>query len=135
MPMSAVVAGTPNYVLMEENRPIGPQVVQRPAESECSPIYGFSDKDIYDKFCTNSQRPLKPYPLVKGYLRNQIAAAGDGLKLVVIDASGPREPDLPATTMEAVLEAQEGRATELTVAYRLMFDPRANAYRVEEASV
>jgi hypothetical protein len=37
--------------------------------------------------------------------------------------------------MEAVLEAQENRTALVTVAYRLLFDQEANAYRVEEASV
>ena len=83
----------------------------------------------------NSQLALTPYPLVKVYLRNQAGAPGDGLKLVVVDAAGPREPCLHAATMEAVLEAQENRTTHVTAAYRLMFDQEANAYRVEETSV
>jgi hypothetical protein len=135
MPMSPVVADTPHYVLMDGNRRIGPKVVQLHAEIECSPIYGFSGKGPYDKFCMNSRLALTPYPLVKVYLRNEADAPGDGLKLVVVDAAGPREPYLHAATMEAVLEAQENRTTHVTAAYRLMFDQEANAYRVEEASV
>jgi hypothetical protein len=54
---------------------------------------------------------------------------------VVLDAAGPRDPFLQAATMEAVLEAQENRTTHVNAAYRLMFDQKANAYRVEEASV
>ena len=78
---------------------------------------------------------LTPYPLVKVYLRSQISAPSDGLKLVVVDAAGPHEPHLHAATMEAVLEAQENRTTHVTVACQLMFDQEADAYRVEEASV
>ena len=135
MSMIAAVAGTPHYVLLDGNRRIGPKVVQSHAKIECSPIYGFSDKGPYDKFCSNSQQELTPYPLVKVYLREQAGAPGDGLKLVVLDAAGPREPYLHAATMEAVLEAQENRTTHVTVAYRLIFDQEADAYRVEEASV
>jgi hypothetical protein len=135
MPMSAVVAGTPYYVLMDGSRRIGPEVVQLHSGIECSPVYGFSDKGTYDKFCMNCQLALTPYPLVKVYLRNEAGAPGDRLKLVVLDAAGPREHYLHAATMEAVLEAQENRTTHVTAAYRLMFDQEAKAYRVKEASV
>ena len=135
MPQSTVATSTPNYVLIEGNLPTGPRVVPLAASTECSVIYGFSDKGPYDKFCTNSQQAIKPYPLVKGYLRNQMEAPGDSLKLVVIDAAGPSEPNLHAATIEAVLEAQESRAAHVTAAYRLVFEQQAEAYRVEEASV
>ena len=130
MSTSTSVADTPNYVLMDVDRRIGPNVMPLDASTECSVIYGFSDKGPYDKFCTNSQQALKPYPLVKGYLRNEMEAPGDSLKLVVIDAAGPSEPYLHAATIEAVLEAQESRAAHVTAAYRLTFDEEANAYRV-----
>lgn len=134
MPVNALVAVTPYYVLMDGNRRIGPKVVRLPSGIECSPIYGFSGKGPYDKFCTNAQLALKPYPLVKLYLRSQAETPDDGLKLVVLDAAGPREPCLHAATMEAALEAQENRAPQVIAAYRLLFDQEANAYRVEEDS-
>ena len=135
MPMIAAVAGTPHYVLLDANRRIGPTVVPLHSGSECSPIYGFSDKGPYDKFCRNSELALTPYPLVKVYLRSLAGAPGDALQLVVLDAAGPRDLYVQAATMEAVLEAQENRTTHVTVAYRLIFDEEADAYRVEEASV
>ena len=131
--MRTVLFDTPYYVLMEDDRRAGPRVVPLDSASECVVIYGFSDKAPYDKFCTNSELALKPYPLVKGYLRNQLGASSDDLKLVVLDASGPREPCLQAATMEAVLEAQENPAARVNAGYRLMLDPQADAYRVEEA--
>ena len=133
MPMSTLVADTPYYVLMEDNCRAGPKVVPLDSRSECLVIYGFSDRAPYDKFCTNSELALKPYPLVKGYLRNQLGASGDDLKLVVLDASGPREPCLHAATMEAVLEAQENPTTRLNAGYRLMLDQETDAYQVEKA--
>jgi len=132
--MIAVVAGTPNYVLMAGNRHIGPKVVPLLTGTECLPIYGFSDKGPYDKFCANSPLALTPYPLVKGYLQRQTENRGEGLKLVVLDAVGPRELLLYAATMQAVLEAQEHRTPHVTVTHQLTFDREADAYRVEEAS-
>jgi hypothetical protein len=132
MPLSTVAASTPNYVLIDGNLPTGPRVVRLDASTECSVIYGFSDKGPYDKFCTNGQQALRPYPLVKGYLRNQMEAPSDSLKLVVIDAAGPSERYLQAATFEAVLEAQESRAAHVAAAYRLTFDEEANAYQVDK---
>jgi hypothetical protein len=117
---------------MDGNRRIGPSVSPLNSGIECSAVYGFSQKGLYDNFCSHSQLELKPYPLVKGYLRNQDGAAGNDLKLVVVDAAGPDEPYLYAATMALVLEAQEKRTHEVTTEYRLIFDREANAYRVEE---
>ncbi len=133
MPMSPVAANTPRYVLMEVNRPIGPNVVQLHAGMDCALIYGFSDKGHYDKFCANSELSLKPYPLVKGFLRNQIDALGDVLKLVVMDATGPSEPHLHAATLQAALEAQENRTTSVCAGYRLMLDQETGTYTLEVA--
>lgn len=130
MPPNTVAVSTPNYVLIDGNLRIGPKVLTLDSGRGCSAIYGFSDKGPYDGFCANSRLALKPYPLVKGYLRNQIEAPGDSLKLVVIDAAGPGEPCLHAVTLKAVLEAQETHAAHVTSAYRLTFDEEANAYRV-----
>lgn len=134
MPLSRVTASTPNYVLIDGSFRIGPKVALYPLDAgvKCSAIYGFSDKRTYDKFCTNSQQALKPYPLVKGYLRNQIDSPGDNLNLVVIDAAGPSEPYVHAATIVAVLESQVSCAPQVTAAYRLTFDEEANGYRVDE---
>lgn len=132
LPMTEVVFGTPYFVLMDGSCRIGPDILPLPLGFECSPIYGFSDKGSYDKFCLQSQMALTPYPLVKGYLQNQVDTPGDCLKLVVVDAARPDEPYLRATTMKAVLEAQENRTTHVTSDYRLVFEQENNAYRVEE---
>jgi hypothetical protein len=134
IPMTAVVSGTPYYVLLEGNRRVGPHVVKSHWGIECSSIYGFSDKKPYETFQSNSQLPLTPYPLVKMYLRNEANTSGEGLKLVVLDAPGPDEQCLLAATHQAVLEAQEEQATHVTAAYRLIFDPQIHAYTVEAAT-
>jgi hypothetical protein len=133
MPLSAVVAGTPYYVLMDGNRRIGPKVVPPHSGIQCVPIYGFSDKCSYDRFCMNGQLALTPYPLVALYLSNQVGVPGDGLKLVVLDAAGPREPFLHAAKMEAVLDAHQNRTTHVTAAYLLVFDPQSDTYQVDES--
>lgn len=132
--MSAVVARTPFYVLMDSNQRIGPKVFSLPSGMECLPIYGFSDKAPYDTFCAHSELALTPYPLVKVYLQGQTEIRGEGLKLVVVDPVGPHEPILYAATMESVLEAQEQQATHVTVTHQLTFDREAATYRVEESS-
>lgn len=128
MPISAVTFGTPYYVLMDGNRRIGPKLMPLESGISVTLIYGFSHHCPYDRFCRNSQLALKPYPLVKSYLRNQ---ADNVLNLVVVDAVEPSEPHLHAVTMEAVLEAQENGATHVTAAFCLMFDEEVNAYRVK----
>ena len=132
--MIAEVGGTPRYVLINESRRIGPQIMPRLSGVECTAIYGFSHKSAYDNFCGNSQLALKPYPLVEGYLRDQAGLPGDGLQLVVVDATGPHEPSLRATTIEAVLEAQANRTNRVTAQYRLLLDEDADAYRMEESA-
>ena len=131
MPMNEVVACTPRYVLLDENRPLGPTVLPLDSGVKCSVIYGFSGKGPYDRFCGNSDRALRPYPLVEGYLRNRIDESGDDLKLIVLDADGPRERCLNAATMEAVLRAQESRNAHLASAQQLVLDQQVNAYRSE----
>jgi len=134
LPMTEVVFSTPYYVLMDHNCRIGPEIIPLYSGVDCAPIYGFSDKNSYDKFCLRSQQALTPYPLVKGFLRNQLGAPNNSLNLVVIDSAGPREPYLRAATLKAVLEAQENRTTHVTSNFRLVFKQEDNAYRVEEKS-
>ena len=124
MPTNVDAAETPFYVLLEGSRRIGPQVAG--AESEAF-IYGFSDKGPYDKFCADCELSLKPYPLVKGYLRNQV---DEGCaKFIVVDAEGPRQNSLRAATVKAVLEAQESQSLQVATACCLIYDEEANEYQ------
>ena len=131
MSTAAMVMSTPYYVLMDGNRRIGPNVTPAKSGLNYSAIYGFSDKAPYDVFCVNSRAALKPYPLVKGYLRSQIDTLKNDVSLVVLDAVGPREHKLFAATIEVVLDAHETRASDVTSNYELIFDEESNAYRVE----
>jgi hypothetical protein len=132
--MTALLVNTPCYVLLDGKQRLGPQLLRPHAGPEGVAIYGFSDKPPYDLFCANSELALTPYPLVKGYLKNQIADSGDAIRLVVVDAAGPNETQLNAATMESVLEAQEQKAARVTISFHLMLDRGSQAYRVEKAS-
>ena len=130
MPLIELMACTPAYVLMDKNGRISPKVALLDSGRSCTAIYGFSEKDLYDKFSLQCNMALTPYPLVKGYLQNQHDSADDSLKLVVVNAAGLDEPFLDAATIEAVLEAQENRASRVAVKYRLAFDQKTNDYTV-----
>jgi len=130
MPTIATFVDTPYYVLMDGKQRLGPEVAPLPSGAECLAIYGFSDKDCYDKFCANSQLTLLPYPLTKFYLQNQADAPGDSLNLVVVDAAGLHEPCLHAGTMEAILQGQADRTPHVTAGYHLTLDQDVDAYQV-----
>lgn len=76
-------------------------------------IFGFSDKQQYDVFRTNSQLAYKPYPLVKGYLRGQIEKADDGAAFMVLDAIAPDGVSFQVCSMPETLLAFESNAAAL----------------------
>lgn len=133
MPTFSADGSTPNYVLMDDGRRIGPRLT--PVSSEkCNVIYGFSSKAAYECFRDNCDVALKPYPLVKGYLRKQIGEVNIEHLLVAIDVQGPLDPTLKATTIAAVLDAQEKQIAHVTSVYLLAFDEDEKAYRLAEVS-
>ena len=132
--MNALLINTPCYVLLDGKQPLGPKLLALHDGRHCVAIYGFSDKQPYDLFCADCELPLRPYPLVKGYLKDQIAQSGDSLQLVVVDAAGPQASELKAATMNSVLEAQEQGSNHVTVSFRLVLDRNSQAYRLESDS-
>ncbi|WP_436714654.1 hypothetical protein U8335_16925 [Roseiconus lacunae] len=132
--MTAQLVNTPYYVLLDGKHRLCPVLLPTDLKPEGVAIYGFSDKPPYDLFCANCELALTPYPLVKGYLKNQIADSGDAIQLVVVDAAGPHESQLNAATMKSVLEAQEKKSEGVTISFHLMLDRGSQAYRVEKAS-
>jgi hypothetical protein len=126
----------PNYVLMEQNLPLSPALSVPLQGRTTTAIYGFSDKSAYDKFLRSSSRELTPYPLVLGFLRHRIEAAGvetagKQLHLVVIDAEDAEAPMVNAATVEDVIDARERCVSQLRSNFRLVFDAGASAYSVE----
>ncbi len=131
MPINAVSFSTPQYVLMDVNRRIGPKIQPLTSGQVCSPIYGFTNKLLYDRFRLNTPQQLIPYPLVKRYLTQLIEESGEKLLLVVFDAVGPDDPVLYAATTAAVLEAQSNGEKQIASSHQLTIDPGTKTYRVE----
>ena len=130
--MTDLQVDTPNYVLLDRAKRLGPELIALGSGQKCIAVYGFSDKQPYDAFCKKSELALTPYPLVKGYLRNQLETADDAILIIAIDPAGPDESVLNAAIMQSVLEAQETKSLQVTVSHRLTRDEQKSAYRVEE---
>jgi hypothetical protein len=130
--MRNLTANIPNYVLIDGNHRVAPLVTPLHSGTDCDAVYGFSSKELYDRFSANSKRALKPYPLVARYLKKLIDESDDRLTLLIIDATGPDEPFVQAATVEAVLDAKQNKSPRVVVAFRLLFDEDTRAYRVDE---
>ena len=128
------VASTPKYVLKSGGQPLCAMLNLDDPKTSCKCVYGFSDKAIYDQFIQNAKQPLTPYPLVPGYLANQIAEAElagmDGVRtgLVILDATDPAQPVVSAATMAAVLDTQQQQAKQVSIELELSFDAAAGSY-------
>jgi len=133
MPTLSETAATPRYLLLEGNTPIGPALIPEQSENCCLTVYGFSAKGAYDRFLANSERELRPYPLVKRYLQQQSAEHDSQLMLVVLDANSPRQQSIMAVTMESAFAAQSDNAAHIGVEYHLDFDSQSGAYRLPES--
>lgn len=135
MPTISETLATPRYLLMEGSNPIGPAVITALSGNSCLAVYGFSGKPAYDRFIANSNRELKPYPLVKGYLQHQAAAGDRELRLVILDADHAGEQTLRAASMNSVFTAQSTKSDEVAPEYQLNFDSHSSAYRLMEPSI
>ncbi|QDT04909.1 hypothetical protein K227x_33060 [Rubripirellula lacrimiformis] len=128
-------AKAPRYVLKDGSRPTCPSVLQASSDSVATVVFGFSDKPEYDAFQAASSIALTPYPLVKGYLQNQIELDTAALNLVVVDATAAGQPILNAATFESVLESFQLNSDTVAISHRLVFDESASGYRIEESSL
>ena len=126
-------AKTSRYVLNEGSYPSCPSVLQAP-DGHATVIYGFSGKQAYNVFLSASSFALMPYPLVKGFLKNQIELDSGTLKLVVLDAVSAAEPCLYAATFQSVLESQELGSGCVSISHRLVLDEPSSLYRIEASS-
>ncbi|KLU06718.1 hypothetical protein RISK_001282 [Rhodopirellula islandica] len=129
--MVDVFAKTPRYVLKDGANPTGPPVISAAADPHSVVIHGFSDKPDYDVFVSASSLELTPYPLVKGFLKNQCELDTDVLRLIVLDPVSPTQACLDATTLQAVLEALRIGSKSVPVSHRLRRDPSSSGYRIE----
>lgn len=127
-------AKTPQYVLKDGAYPTCPSVLQVSSEDHATVIFGFSDKPEYDVFLAASTLMLTPYPLVKGFLKNQIELNEDSMKLVVLDAISSGQPCLYAATFQAVLESFRLNSDAVGVSHRLVKEPTSSDYQLEKFS-
>lgn len=127
-------AKTPRYVLKDGAYPTCPSVLQVSSEDHATVIFGFSDKPEYDIFLSASSLLLTPYPLVKGFLKNQIELNKDSMKLVVLDAISSRQPTLHAATFQDVVESLELNSDAVAVTHRLVKEETSSDYRIETLS-
>lgn len=123
-------ASSPKYVLKSEGQPLCSTLNLDDPNTSCTCVYGFSDKSIYDQFNKNAKQPLVPYPLVQGYLANQIAEAESaGTEgLVILDATDPTQSVVSAATMSAVLNAQQEQAKQVAIEFELSFNSETGSY-------
>jgi hypothetical protein len=108
-----VVCPTPRYVLLQDEQPVGPEMAHGSSGRSFLAIYGFSGKAAYDAFISNSEGDLRPYPLTKRYLQNQLTENTDKTCIVIIDADHPVAASLAATPFENVLAAYDNADTQL----------------------
>lgn len=134
MPTDTAVFATPNFVLLDGTRRIGPDVATLTSGRACTPFYGFSSRSRYETFRASCELKLKPYPLVRVFLRNENDAPGEDLKLVILESAQPDQPQLHAALISTVLDARESKESHVSPDYTLEFDQEAGAYRVNEDS-
>lgn len=133
--MHSLQMATPEYVLLDGNQRVGPLLTAPHSGPAWVVIFGFSGKQAYDIFCINSHKNLTPYPLVKVFLREQIAEIVNGVKLVAIDPVSPLEAQLNASTLEEVLAAHEKKLPRVNIAYRLIMSNDLNRFEIQKAPI
>ena len=126
-----VFAKVPRYVLRDGAHPTCPSVFGASPVHPVTVVFGFSDKPEYDVFLKASPLALTPYPLVKGYLQNQISLENKATKLVAVDAASPHQLAFHAATMEAVLESFQLGMDQVAITHQLILDEFSNHYRVQ----
>lgn len=139
MPKTTDFIDTPRYLLKSGNQAIFPTINFENPDTNCVCVYGFSDKPIYDKFIESADQLLTPYPLVKGFLVNQIAevnldGGGAHLAVVILDALGLEDPILSAASMATVLLAQQEKTNQVQAEFSLSFDTNMNEYRFDKGN-
>jgi hypothetical protein len=125
---------TPRYVLKDGSHPTGPSVLHASSDAPPLVVFGFSDKPEYDVFSKASPLALTPYPLVKGFLENQIAEDSGSLRLVVLDATFPKQVVFNAATMQSVLNAFRVDSDRVAISHQLVLDDSSQGHRVREVA-
>jgi len=129
MPGFSAEVSMPSYVLKDGSQPIGP-VLETDSATVVTVTYSFSGRRVYDAFSAQSSLRLAPYPLTKGYLRNQVNESSEQLRLLAIDALSPRAAEFHATTMQSVLSAIEKNSSHVEAEYLFVFNEQTASYRL-----
>jgi hypothetical protein len=121
---------TPGYVVMLDKKRLTPLLDIASNAQGVEAIYAFSDKLNYAKFIASSPLSLTPFPLVITYLLGQVGGVSSALKLVAVNPHSPTDPLIDAVTMEAVLQALEGKLPQIPSTHVLQFDDSTATYHV-----
>jgi hypothetical protein len=130
--MNLPTTKVPMYVLLKDKHPLGPIVVPNQDGTKQQVLFGFSDKGPYDTFVANGPDNLRPYPLVKGYLKGLLSSDDSNNPIVVLDALSDKEPFLNAATVQSVIECMESKSTSIAISLRLDRVADNDAYRIHE---
>lgn len=130
--MNDLLIETPKFVLLQQSERIGPALNALDTGKDCLAIYGFSEKKHFDTFTKNSDLSVTPYPLVIGYLQNRLDADEAAILMVALNATGPNDPVVNATSMQLVIEALKKKSPQVAVTHRLSKDESSSAYNVED---
>jgi hypothetical protein len=120
------------YVLLKDKQPLGPSVVADPDGTKQRVLFGFSDKGPYDTFIANASEGLRPYPLVKGYLKGLLEIKGLSEPVIVIDALSETASSFHAVTVQSVIESMESNCSSIPITLRLDLVPDKAEYLVRE---
>ncbi len=128
--MASGSINTPRFVLKDGLLFVGPHL-QDSQGAYLTAIYGFSDKPEYDRFKSQCDSRLTPYPLVKRYLETQLESNDESLKLVVLDAASSDSQILYAATFQAVLLTLQNNESFVKISHQLINDANNSLYRIE----
>lgn len=119
---------TPRFVLKHELQSIGPSLCGIESAQYSYVLYGFSDKPNYDLFRSEDSRLLKPYPLVKRFMMDELHIGECPSPLIALNAEGPNQETIYASSMRNVLEAFQQNQETVTITHVLKLDPNTKQY-------
>jgi hypothetical protein len=130
--MNLLTTKTPMYLLLKDKQPLGPSVVADPDGTKQRVLFGFSDKGPYDAFIANASEGLRPYPLVKGYLKGLLEIEATSKPAIVIDALSETASSFHAATVQSVIECMESNSSSIPITLRLDLVPNRAEYQIRQ---
>ncbi len=121
---------TPHYLLLGSNGPVGPDIMQSAPAADQFVVYGFSSRQQYDRFTVAGHAVLRPYPLLNGHLTKPSDYTGNRITLIAIDADGPEELEVRATSAESLVQALASGIDQVAVEFHLVASHRGGVYQI-----